>query len=411
MFKYAKLYARNEGDSSDLQFQKQLLAIVSFFLLICGIAWIGLYYVVFGWSIPAYAAAAFAINALVMFIVSHQLKNHLLLVYPIFYAATISPVIAQWSIGGFHESGLTIIWGFLTPLGILIFTSLRPAVISFVIFLTCILITAIIEPVFPGPKLEATDHMIRLMYSLNICISFTVIFGTCAWFVHIFKVEKRNSDELLLNILPIDVAEELKSKGHSVARQYDKVTVLFTDFLGFTQVSEKLTPEELVNDLNLCFSAFDEITQRYGIEKIKTIGDAYMAAGGLPTPNVTNAKDVVMAAIEISDFIEKGKARKIANGQPYFEIRIGVNTGPLVAGIIGVKKFQYDIWGDTVNTASRLESNCEPGKINISQSTYELLKNDTDFVFEDRGMIETKGKGKIEMWFVKLRNTNTQALQ
>jgi class 3 adenylate cyclase len=403
MFKYAKLYARKEGDSSDLQFQKQLLAIVSFFLIICGIAWIGLYYVVFGWSIPVYSAAAFAINALVMFIISHKLKNHLLLVYPIFYAATISPVIAQWSVGGFHESGMTIIWGFLTPLGILIFTSLRPAMTSFVIFLTCILITALIEPVFPGPKLEATDNMIRLMYSLNICISFSVIFGTCAWFVHIFKVEKRNSDELLLNILPMDVAQELKSKGHSIARQYEKVTVLFTDFLGFTQVSEKLTPEELVHDLNLCFSAFDEITQKYGIEKIKTIGDAYMAAGGLPMPNVTNAKDVVLAAIEISDFIEEGKARKIANNKPYFEIRIGVNTGPLVAGIIGVKKFQYDIWGDTVNTASRLESNCEPGKVNISQSTYELLKDDPDFEFEYRGKVSAKGKGEMEMWFVTLK--------
>jgi class 3 adenylate cyclase len=404
MLKFAKLYARAEGDSSELQFQKQLLFIVSGFLFLCGIAWIGLYYSVFGWSIPAYAAAAFAVNALVMIFVSHRLKNHLLLVYPIFYAATISPAIAQWSVGGFHDSGMTIIWGFLTPLGILIFTSLRPAIISFVIFLGCILITAIIEPVFPGPKLVASDNMIRLMYSLNICMSFTVIFGTCAWFVHIFKVEKRNADELLLNILPLDVAEELKSKGHSEARQYDKVTVLFTDFLGFTHLSEQLTPEELVNDLNLCFSAFDEITEKYGIEKIKTIGDAYMAAGGLPTPNLTNAKDVVLAALEISDFIEDGKSRKIANNQPYFEIRIGVNTGPLVAGIIGVKKFQYDIWGDTVNTAARLETNCLPGKINISQSTYELLKDDSDFEFERRGKISTKGKGEIEMWFVSLKN-------
>ncbi|MDP2176570.1 MAG: adenylate/guanylate cyclase domain-containing protein [Bacteroidota bacterium] len=406
MFKYAKIYARKEGDSSDLQFQKQLLAIVSGFLFLCGTAWIGLYYIAYGWSMPAYAAAAFAVNALVMIIVSHRLKNHLLLVYFIFYAATISPVIAQWSVGSFHDSGLTIIWGFLTPLGILIFTSLRPAVISFVIFLVCILITAFLEPVFPGPKLVASDNMIRVMYSLNICISFTVIFGTCAWFVHIFKAEKRNADQLLLNILPVDVAEELKSKGHSEAKQYEKVTVLFTDFLGFTQVSEQLSPEELVNDLNLCFSTFDEITQKHGIEKIKTIGDAYMAAGGLPTPNSTNAKDVVLAALEICNFIEEGKAQKIANNKPYFEVRVGVNTGPLVAGIIGIKKFQYDIWGDTVNTAARLETSCMPGKVNISQSTYELLKDDPDFVFEHRGKINAKGKGEVEMWFVKFNTSN-----
>jgi class 3 adenylate cyclase len=215
--------------------------------------------------------------------------------------------------------------------------------------------------------------------------------------------EKKRSDDLLLNILPEEVAKELKERGKSEPKLFDDATVLFTDFKEFTKTSENLSPKELVHDLNNCFSAFDNIMQEYNIEKIKTIGDAYMAVGGLPTPNYTHTKDVVKAALKIRDFIKKGKAKKIAQNLPYFEIRVGIHTGPVVAGIVGVKKFQYDIWGDTVNTASRIESNGKAGKINISQSTYELLKDDPDFVFDIRGMIEAKGKGKINMYFIELK--------
>ena len=214
--------------------------------------------------------------------------------------------------------------------------------------------------------------------------------------------EKKNSEELLLNILPAKVADELKAKGTSDARLMDSVTVLFTDFKGFTQLSEILTPQDLVKDLHECFSAFDHILEKYGIEKIKTIGDAYMAAGGLPTTNTTHATDVVKAALEMRGVIEKGKAKKIAAGLPYFEIRIGIHTGPVVAGIVGVKKFQYDIWGDTVNTASRMESSGEVGKVNISDSTYRLVKDNADFSFVYRGKVAAKGKGEIDMYFVEL---------
>jgi class 3 adenylate cyclase/tetratricopeptide (TPR) repeat protein len=214
---------------------------------------------------------------------------------------------------------------------------------------------------------------------------------------------KKKSDELLLNILPAEVAEELKTKGHSDAQLIDQVTVLFTDFKGFTALSEILTPKALVQDLHECFSQFDHICQNHRVEKIKTIGDAYMAAGGMPVPNSTHAKDVVKAAIEMAEVVENEKAKKIAQGLPFFEVRIGVHTGPVVAGIVGVKKFAYDIWGDTVNTASRMESSGSVGKVNISQTTYELLEEDADFSFESRGKIEAKGKGEIEMYFVILK--------
>ena len=212
----------------------------------------------------------------------------------------------------------------------------------------------------------------------------------------LLSVEKKKSDDLLLNILPSEVAEELKQKGSADAKQFDDVTVMFTDFKNFTQISEKLSPNELVAEIDYYFKAFDKIITRCNIEKIKTIGDSYMCAGGLSVVKTTNANDVVKAAIEIRDFMAHRQS-EIRN--PKFEIRIGVHTGPVVAGIVGVKKFAYDIWGDTVNIASRMESSGEAGKVNISGSTYVLVKD--KFTCTHRGKIQAKNKGEIDMYFVE----------
>ncbi len=215
--------------------------------------------------------------------------------------------------------------------------------------------------------------------------------------------EKKRSDELLLNILPSETAEELKQYGSAKAKNYDTVTVLFTDFKGFSHHAEKLTPEELVAKLDHCFKAFDRIMGEYNIEKIKTIGDAYMAAAGLPKTNTSNPVDAVRAGLKIRDFMLMYKEECKSKGQEPFEIRIGIHTGPVVAGIVGIKKFAYDIWGDAVNLASRMESSGEVGKVNISQSTFEHLKDRKEFSFVSRGMIKAKNKGEVEMYFVEYR--------
>jgi class 3 adenylate cyclase len=216
----------------------------------------------------------------------------------------------------------------------------------------------------------------------------------------IIETEKERSEELLLNILPLETANELKLTGKAQPKNYKAVTVMFTDFKDFTIIGEKLTPKELVGEIDHCFSAFDAIMEKYGIEKIKTIGDAYLCVHGLHADIKHDPGTVVMAAKEIIQFIEELKEQRKTEGRYAFSIRIGIHSGPVVAGVVGKKKFAYDIWGDAVNTAARMEQNSEPGKINVSQATYELLKD--DFSFEYRGKIEAKNKGEIDMYFVKV---------
>ena len=212
--------------------------------------------------------------------------------------------------------------------------------------------------------------------------------------------EKERSDNLLLNILPEEIARELKETGKSGAREYNEVSVLFAGFVNFSDISEKFPAQELVAEVNTCFKAFDDILGKYGVEKIKTIGDTYISAGGIPLPDPGSVKKTVQAALEMQEFMINRKRENELKGLAAFEMWVGIHTGLVIAGIVGVNKFQFDIWGNTVNTASLMENSGETGKVNISQSTYEFLKDDPTFVFTHHGKIEEKNKAEQQMYFV-----------
>jgi len=213
----------------------------------------------------------------------------------------------------------------------------------------------------------------------------------------LIEEEQKRSNALLLNILPPAIADELKANNKVAPRKYEQATVMFIDFTGFTGVSEKLTPEQLVEEIDFCFSNFDRIIAQYRIEKIKTVGDAYICASGLSDMNASPS-DMVKAALEIQDFLQHVKAQRQGTGIPSFEARAGIHTGPVVAGVVGKRKFAYDIWGDTVNTAARMEEACEPGRVNLSEDTYWLAKY--EFEWQSRGKIAAKNKGLMDMYYV-----------
>lgn len=330
------------------------------------------------------------------------------------------PTMMEWAGGGFQH-GIVITWAFLAPIGALIFKDILNAVIWMILFITAITTTVFLNDFLVIYQLPISAQGEAMFFGMNIIGPSLVIFIAMRYFVVTIFSDKRviqdsnqsltlaldelgkekiKTENLLLNILPRDVVEELKEKGNSEARHFDEATVIFSDFKGFTAISEKLTPAELVAEINHCFSAFDHITSKYNIEKIKTIGDSYMAVGGLNQNHNNQAPDVVLAALEMQSFMTKYAKDKNENGQPAFEMRIGVHTGPVVAGIVGTKKFQYDIWGDTVNVASRMESSGEVGRVNVSETTFATIKD--RFLCLHRGKVSAKNKGDIDMYFVEM---------
>lgn len=218
----------------------------------------------------------------------------------------------------------------------------------------------------------------------------------------ILDKQKREIEGLLLNILPAETAKELQEQGHAFPKFYDSVSVMFTDFQGFTLIADKMSPQELLEELNICFMAFDGIMEKYNLEKIKTIGDSYMCAGGIPTPNDQHLDNMIKAGLEIRNFVNYYNRKRKEAGQEPWHLRIGIHIGPIVAGVVGKKKYAYDIWGSTVNIASRMESNGVPGQVNISSSVYELIKN--KYTCTPRGKIHAKNVGDIDMYLVDEAN-------
>lgn len=384
-------------DSEETKLQKSLLVLCAFPFIIAGTGW-GFMYIHYGeilaGMIPL-SYSVFSIFSVVYFAITRKFRvfrfSQLLLILLLPWALMIA-------LGGFISGSAVILWSLISPLGALLFDKQSNAPRWFIAFLMLVFISGIVQP-WAGFDNHLTPELIHTFFILNLLGVGGIIFLMVYYFVGKKNFFQERSEDLLRNILPEEIAEELKAKGSAAAKQFDAVTVMFTDFKGFSQIAEKLSPTELVAEIDTLFKAFDNIISKYNIEKIKTIGDAYMCAGGLPVANETHAMDVVNAALDIREFMQEHLQQRKKEHKAPFEIRIGVHTGSVVAGIVGDQKFSYDIWGDTVNTASRMESSGEAGKVNISGATYELVKDKFTCLY--RGKIKAKNKGEIDMYFVE----------
>lgn len=327
-----------------------------------------------------------------------------------FYTVALNAVLVYNS-GGLFESPVSP-WIILTAPIVLIFTNFASA-----FFFTAICVIYVL--VFAFAKLQAVSfpftydiqyHLLFLTLALGgLVVIFFLVTNTFERTKNNalnrllekqkeLETEQARSENLLLNIFPVEIADELKLNGKAEAKQHDVVSVLFADIVNFTKTAENLTPKELVAELDFCFSRFDTIVGLHHLEKVKTIGDAYMAAAGVPATNTATAEDAVMAGLDMQKFAAVRKKERVENNQPYFEFRVGIHTGPVVAGVVGEKKFVYDIWGDTVNLAARMQQSGEVNKVNISEHTHQLVKH--RFHCSSRGKMEAKNKGALEMFFV-----------
>jgi guanylate cyclase len=336
----------------------------------------------FGYSI-------FASISIVLFAITRQ---YYLFRFSQFVLMLLLPWLLMIALGGFINSSAVILWALLCPLGALLFEKPRTAPRWFAAYVVLIVISGFLQPYMRESNNLPAD-VVTFFFVMNISIVSTIVFVLLFYFVRERNTLQHQSDSLLLNILPKSIAETLKVSPHSIAEQHNNASILFADLVDFTPMSARLSPRELVDILNEVFTCIDNLAEEYGLEKIKTIGDCYMAASGVPEPRSDHAHILTRMALDMLDYM---KIHEFGGQKLVF--RIGINSGPLVAGVIGSSKFSYDLWGDTVNTASRMESHGVGGTVQIARSTYELIRD--DFECEARGVIHVKGKGEMEVWHV-----------
>ncbi|HSF90421.1 MAG TPA: adenylate/guanylate cyclase domain-containing protein [Saprospiraceae bacterium] len=385
------------NEDAETRLPKTILVLSSILFMFAGLLW-GCMYLYFGELHAGLIPLGYTIFSFFSLIRYEMTRRFEAYRFAQLLLILLLPFFLMVALGGFVEGSAVILWGLISPLGSMIFDDPRKSMRWIFAYLGLVVLSSVLTLAFDITS-RLSDAQIQFFFVINFVGVGSLIFMMFYYFVRQKQYFQQRTDELLLNILPKEIAAELKETGVTRAKDFDNVTVMFTDFENFTLIAEKLSAQELVNEIHYCYSAFDQIISAHGLEKIKTIGDSYMCVAGLPVERDTHATDAVMAAMEINAFVDREHQLRRAKGQMSFNIRIGLHSGPVVAGIVGLKKFAYDIWGDTVNTASRLESSGEPGKVNISGSTYELVKD--HFVCQYRGKIEAKHKGGIDMYFVE----------
>jgi guanylate cyclase len=393
------LVGADPRDDEDVRSGKALLVLISVLILPIAALW-GVLYLAFGSPVGLLPLVYFIVlvGAIVVF---SRTRDFAQLLRVNLLDILLAPTVSMIPLGGFLASGGVGLWGILAPLGALVFSDVRASVRWYLAFLVVFLGAGIVGEVLGPMAAPPPGWFTSAMLGLNIVVGGTIVFTLLALFARqrrdalvALQSEQAKAENLLLNILPRSIADQLKADTQTIADQFSSASILFADVADFTPWSERLPPAEVVGMLDHLFSHFDTLAERYGLEKIKTIGDCYMAAAGVPTPRPDHARALVLMAL---DMVEAMRSSDDV-GHLGLELRVGINSGPVVAGVIGRKRFLYDLWGDAVNTASRMESHGTPGRIQITRATHELIAS--EFECESRGTITVKGKGEMEAWYV-----------
>ncbi|MGE5139850.1 MAG: adenylate/guanylate cyclase domain-containing protein [Rudaea sp.] len=389
----------DSSDSEDIRLQKAILVLGSSMFIAAGAAW-GVMYWAFGeWLAGSIPLGYSVISTLSVFFFARTR------IYPLFRTTQLLlilllPFLLQIALGGFINSSAVVLWSLICPIGALLLTDYRQALAWFLAYLLFVAISGLLQA-YVRTSNNLPHGVIILFFVLNIGVISSIVIALLASFLsqkdqafRLLGSEREKSENLLLNILPKEIAPRLKNGTGTIADAYESASILFADIVNFTPWSVELPPKEMVDMLNEIFSYFDSLVDQYGVEKIRTIGDNYMAASGVPTSRPDHAQALARMALDMRDYISDRPPR---DGK-HLDFRIGINSGPVIAGVIGRKKFVYDLWGDPVNIASRMESSGVPGKIQITQATYDLIKD--EFLCEARGRVAVKGKGELETWYL-----------
>jgi guanylate cyclase len=386
-------------DSDEVRLEKSTLVLSSVMFLCAGFLWGGLYFA-FGQGLAASIPTSYSVVSLLSVIVFHLTRRYNFLRFSQLVLILVLPFLLMIALGGFVKSSGVILWAVVAPLGALVFDNPRRVLYWLAAYLGLVALSGIFES---NSLVVGTlpSSAVTLFFVMNIggVSAFVVILLT--YFVSqknllfgLLHAEQAKSENLLLNILPKEIAAILKNESRTIADHYDSVSVLFADMVGFTRLSEELAPVQMVELLNEAFSFFDSLLDKYGVEKIRTIGDNYMVTSGVPRRRPDHAQALVRMALEMRDY----SLDHIFQCGRQVSFRMGINSGPVIAGVIGSRKFVYDVWGDAVNVASRMESHGLGGAVQITRATYELIQE--EFVCEPRGVMTVKSKGEMEVWLV-----------
>jgi len=380
------------NDDDDIRLQKSLLVVCAFPFMAAGVGW-GSLYVFSNESLAGAIPLSYSFISLLSIIHFGRTRQYRFFRFSQLTLILLLPFFLMVALGGFINSSAVILWSLISPLGALLFDEPRHAPRWFLAFAILVVLSGFLQP-YVRLANNLSSVLVIFFFVINLIGVGSLVFMMVFYFVGQKNIFQQKSETLLLNILPKEIAAILKNESRTIPDHYEEASVLFADMVGFTPLSAQLPPVEMVELLNEAFSFFDSLLDKYNVEKIRTIGDSYMVASGVPRQRSDHAQALVRMALEMRDYVA---GHEFCNGHRV-SFRIGINSGSMIAGVIGRRKFVYDVWGDAVNVASRMESHGLGGAVQITQTTYELIKD--EFVCEPRGAVNVKGKGEMEVWLV-----------